>query len=145
MRQKINKFFETRESFKQFIQFCLVGGSNFLIMSLTYWAFIYPLKTDEFVALTAGFITSVVNAYYWNLVWVFKHKKGNKKKALVKFFVIYTATYFFSMFLTFLFTKIIGGDKFFAPFINTAVTTPINFFLSKFWAFKGAKTDEVQI
>ncbi len=139
MRKKISQFFESRESLKQFIQFCLVGGSNFLIMSLTYWAFIYLLNTDEFVALTAGFITSVFNAYYWNLVWVFKHKKGNKKKALVKFIIIYTSTYFFSLLLTFIFVRLLNGDKFFAPFINTAVTTPINFFLSKFWAFKSVK------
>ena len=140
----IKKFFEDKEPLKQFIQFCLVGASNFFIMSLTYWACIYFLKTIEFVGITAGFITSVVNAYYWNLVWVFKHKAGDKKKALVKFFVIYICTYFFSLLLTYLFVVVLGGDKFYAPFINTAITTPINFFLSKFWAFKDTEKGGVE-
>jgi len=141
MREKINKFFATRESLKQFIQFSLVGASNVIVMLITAWAFFYFFNANVYVGNTAGFITSVLNAYYWNLVWVFKHQKVDKRTALLKFFATYIFTYIFSMFLSFLFVDVIGGNKYFSPFINTAITTPINFLLSKFWTFQPKKTD----
>ncbi|MEI6132326.1 MAG: GtrA family protein [Bacillota bacterium] len=133
---KINKFFEGRQSLKQFVQFCLVGGSNFLISALTYWGCFYLLHTGEFVAYIAGFLVSVVNAYYWNLVWVFKHKHGSKKAALAKFLAIYTSTFFLGMLINYVFVTVLKQEPKFFPFLNTAITTPINFFLSKMWAFR---------
>jgi len=144
MKEKINKFFETRESLKQFIQFCLVGGTNFLISALTFWGFYYLLHTNELIAFVAGFVISVINAYYWNLVWVFKHKHGNKKAALIKFLIIYTSTFFLGFLITYIFVQLMGQKAFWVPFLNTAITTPINFLFSKFWAFKGGKKDAVK-
>jgi len=135
----IKEFFEGRESLKQFIQFCLVGVSNVFVMLVTAWAFFYFFNANVYVGNTAGFITSVLNAYFWNLLWVFKHQKVDKKQALMKFFAVYIFTYIFSMFLSYIFVDLLGGDKYLSPFVNTAITTPINFLLSKFWTFKGAQ------
>ena len=132
----LNKFFENREGLKQFIQFSLVGVSNVLVMTFTAWALFFFFNAPWQVGITAGFITSVMNAYYWNLVWVFKKSKVNKKTALIKFFTVYIATYFLSMFLSYIFVDVMGQSKYISPLVNTAITTPINFFLSKFWSFK---------
>ncbi len=126
---------KNKEGIIQFIQFCLVGASNVAVLIITSWSFFYFFKADAYIGNTAGFITSVTNAFLWNTFWVFKKQKVNKKRAMVKFFSVYIFTYFLSMFITFIFVDVVGGDKYFSPFINTAITTPINFLLSKFWTF----------
>lgn len=123
------------QSFLQFVQFCLVGGSNVIIMLITYYTCIY-FGTSVYVANTLGFITSVGNAYIWNVLWVFKKYKDDKRVALIKFFVVYIFTYLLSMLMLYITVDILGISKLIVPFINIAVTTPINFLLSKFWTFK---------
>lgn len=129
------------QAFLQFVQFCLVGGSNVIIMLITYYICIY-LGTSVYVANTLGFITSVGNAYIWNVLWVFKKYKNDKRVALIKFFVVYIFTYLLSMLMLYITVDILGISKLIVPFINIAVTTPINFLLSKFWTFKHDAKEE---
>jgi len=86
-----------------------------------------------------GFIITVLNAYFWNYVWVFKDKvnnKGSNKLAIVKFFALYVTTYLLGAGLLYVWLDVLHISKFIAPMISLLITIPTNFLVSKFWVFK---------
>lgn len=120
----------------QFIKFGIVGLSNTLI-SLGVYYLLVPFGVDPLLANTAGFLVSVINAFYWNYKYVFVDKKEkNPKKAFVKLFVTYGISYLVSTLLIYLLIDIFGVNKYIAPLLRLVVTVPLNFVLNKLWAFK---------
>lgn len=120
---------------KQFIRFSLVGVSNTLI-SLGVYYLLYFFGVHYLIANTIGFIISVFNAYYWNNKYVFKKTQDGHLKPFVKTFLAYGTTFLLSTGLLFVLVQCAGVSEIIAPIICLAVTTPINFFVNKFWAFK---------
>lgn len=120
---------------KQFIKFGLVGVSNTLI-SLGVYYLLYFLGAHYLIANTMGFVISVFNAYYWNNKYVFKKAQDGHLKPFVKTFLAYSTTFLLSTGLLFVLVQCAGVSEIIAPIICLAVTTPINFFVNKFWAFK---------
>lgn len=124
-----------KEVLIEFIKFCIVGVSNVVINLIVYYIMLY-FGASEYIANTFGYFISLINAYIWNVKWVFSKHDTNSKQAILKFFIVYIFSYFLSMFLLFLFVEIVGISKFIVPLINIAITTPINFILNKFWSFR---------
>ena len=120
---------------KQFIKFGLVGVSNTLI-SLGIYYLLYFLGAHYLIANTVGFIISVFNAYYWNNKYVFEKTQDGHLKPFMKTFLAYGTTFLLSTVLLFVLVQCAGVSEIMAPIICLVVTTPINFFVNKFWAFK---------
>ena len=59
----------------QFVKFGIVGVSNTLIHYFTYLILI-ALGCHYLIASVAGFLVSVVNAFYWNNKYVFTKEEG---------------------------------------------------------------------
>lgn len=123
------------KTFKQFIKFGFVGLINTAISMGTYYICV-PQGMNMYVANILGFALSIINAYLWNVLWVFKGNKEGFKKTIPKFFATYIATFLLSQLLLYLFVDVGGMNKYLAPVIYTSITIFINFFLSKFWTFK---------
>jgi putative flippase GtrA len=119
----------------QFIKFGMVGVSNTLI-SLGVYYLALALGAHYLVAHTAGFVISVVNAYYWNNRYVFQKQGREHKKAFVRVFLVYGATFLLGLGLLSLMIDVWGVSDRVAPLINLLVTIPLNFLLNKFWAMK---------
>ena len=121
---------------KQFTKFGVVGISNTLISLAIYYVFVFINKELYIVGNTAGFIVSVLNAYYWNNKYVFsKTDKGNVRP-LVKTFLAYGSTFLLGTAFLYLMINRWSVSEIIAPLINLLVTVPLNFLLNKFWAFK---------
>ncbi|MEG0357140.1 MAG: GtrA family protein [Christensenellaceae bacterium] len=120
---------------KQFLKFGFVGIINTAISLGTYYICV-PLGMDKYWANTLGFVISIINAYIWNVKWVFKGNEQGFKATIPKFFTTYIATYLLSLLLLFLFVDLGGMNQYIAPIINTCITMFLNFFISKFWTFK---------
>lgn len=120
---------------KQLIKFSIVGVSNTLISLGVYYGFLF-LGVNYLIANTAGFVISVLNAYYWNNKYVFKKTSSGHKKALIKTFLAYGSTFLLSTFLMFIMVDCMGLSKLIAPLISLIITIPLNFLMNKFWAFK---------
>ncbi len=80
---------------RQFVKFCIVGASStivtFVVLNLCYRYFHLPL----FTSLTAAFLLSVMNGFFWNRKWTFKHARGNSARdQSVKFLAVNTVGYF---------------------------------------------------
>jgi len=124
-----------KNSIIQFIKFGMVGVSNTLIALCITYVLMY-LNVNYIIASTAGFIVSVLNAYFWNNKYVFNKSESGNLKPLIKTFASYGATYVLSTILLIFMVSCLEISKYIAPILNLCVTIPLNFLLSKFWTFK---------
>lgn len=160
MSINIQKIFETKiyKKFHQFIRFGIVGGTNFLIALIVYnlvlWIFrVVPdgshsanqavalmFRFDYQIANVFSFVISVLNAYILNRLWVFRiEAKKASQGAVVRFFASYGMTFALSIFLAWFWVEIVNIPKAVVPFLNVLITTPLNFLLSKYFAFRERK------
>ncbi len=133
------------DKFGQFIKFSIVGLSNSIIAIIVYNIYIFLIDKPIFsissisVAYSLAFLLSVGNGYYWSRKYVFPGK-GNKSE-IIKFFVQYLITYFLGLWLIHLFCSF-GIHESISQLLQTAITSAINYFGSKFLVFKKAKENK---
>ena len=135
---------------EQFIKFCLVGATNAAISYITHCVVLFFIEGkvpgDYLISSTCGFILSVLNAFILNNRFVFKAEHTSKldiARALLKTFASYASTgLLLNYVLLYLFCDCLSMSKYIAPLVVMAITTPVNFILNKFWAFRKKKASE---
>lgn len=145
----------------QFVKFGLVGISN-TVISWCVYALSIRLGAHYAFANLAGFLISVLNAFYWNNKYVFKEGEGERVwwKALLRTYVAYGSTgLVLNMILLYLWLDVLHIElwleplyrwfetigiefksaakmaEYIAPIFNYCITIPLNFVLNKFWAY----------
>lgn len=121
--------------FNQFVKFGIVGLSNVLVQLAVYYLLIYA-DVHYIIAYIISFITSVLNAYFWNNRYVFNNSDSTFWNKFIKVYISYFITFLLSTVLLYLWVDVLELSKIIAPIINIFITTPINFVLNKSWAFK---------
>ena len=157
---------KVKDTFIQFIKFGLVGVSN-TVVSYTIYAIVFTVTGNYVLASVISWLISVLNAYAWQNVFVFRQEKGTKKrvwwKALLKTYIAYAFTgLFLNNVLLWLWIDVVDISRFCGGFIaliaswgitmtnrqfagylgqvlNMTVDIPINFVINKFWAYKQEK------
>ena len=133
-----------RQTFKEFLQFGLVGVSNTIISYLLYVVTLLlvsksGVKFDYIIANIVSWLLSVLWSFYWNNKFVFKKEEGEKRNiwaALFKTYVSYGFTgLIINNILSVLWVSVLHISKMLAPIINLVISIPINFFMNKLWAF----------
>lgn len=133
-----------RQTFKEFLQFGLVGVSNTIISYLLYVVTLLlvsksGVKFDYIIANIVSWLLSVLWSFYWNNKFVFKKEEGEKRNiwaALFKTYVSYGFTgLILNNILSGLWVSVLHISKMLAPIINLVISIPINFFMNKLWAF----------
>lgn len=133
-----------RQTFKEFLQFGLVGVSNTIISYLLYVVTLLlvsksGVKFDYIIANIVSWLLSVLWSFYWNNKFVFKKEEGEKRNiwaALFKTYVSYGFTgLILNNILSVLWVSVLHISKMLAPIINLIISIPINFFMNKLWAF----------
>lgn len=154
-----------KNMFWQFVKFGLVGVLNTLVNYIVYALIITILGTDYYIlGSLLGFLISVFHAYVWQSFLVFKENENLEKrvwwKVLIKTYIAYSFTGLLlnNIFLI-LMLDIVHIDNFMgpivnllegfgvvlsnyevaayiAPFLNMAISIPLNFVINKFWAYK---------
>ena len=133
-----------RQTFKEFLQFGLVGVSNTIISYLLYVVTLLlvsksGVKFDYIIANIVSWLLSVLWSFYWNNKFVFKKEEGEKRNiwaALFKTYVSYGFTgLILNNILSVLWVSVLHIIKMLAPIINLVISIPINFFMNKLWAF----------
>lgn len=138
---------KTRQTFKEFLQFGLVGVSNTIVSYALYAvtllllqsAGLFP-KVDYFIANVVSFLLSVLWSFYWNNKYVFAAENGEKRNIWAALFKTYCSYGFTGLILNnillYLWVSLLGMNKMVAPIINLIINIPINFFMNKLWAFE---------
>ena len=120
--------------YEKFIKFAIVGFGNLFISLITYYILVF-FSINYQIANVGGFITGSLNGYIWNRIWVFKNSKKNLS-SIVKFYFSYLITLLLSAILLYIWIEIFNISDKIAPIINVVITTPINYFMNKYWVFK---------
>lgn len=122
----------------QFIKFGIVGLSNTIISLGVYELCLY-LGMHYLPADAIGLIISVINAYYWNNRVVFGDGKKKPFRHHVRMYfkslAAYGGAFVLNQLLLVLWIEVLGVPEWLAPFINLAVTIPLNFLVNKYWTF----------
>lgn len=133
-----------RQTFKEFLQFGLVGVSNTIISYLLYVVTLLlvsksGVKFDYIIANIVSWLLSVLWSFYWNNKFVFKKEEGEKRNIWAALFKTYVAYGFTGLILnnilSVLWVSVLHISKMLAPIINLVISIPINFFMNKLWAF----------
>ena len=116
-----------RQTFKEFLQFGLVGVSNTIISYLLYVVTLLlvsksGVKFDYIIANIVSWLLSVLWSFYWNNKFVFKKEEGEKRNiwaALFKTYVSYGFTgLILNNILSVLWVSVLHISKMLAPIIN---------------------------
>ena len=133
-----------RQTFKEFLQFGLVGVSNTIISYLLYVVTLLlvsksGVKFDYIIANIVSWLLSVLWSFYWNNKFVFKKEEGEKRNIWAELFKTYVSYGFTGLILnnilSVLWVSVLHISKMLAPIINLVISIPINFFMNKLWAF----------
>lgn len=77
--------YAARPGARQFVKFCIVGLSSFVIDIGLLNLFLYGLGWPLLVSKTLSFLTAVGNGFYWNRRWTFRATEGDARKQYPKF------------------------------------------------------------
>ena len=127
-----------REVSKQFLRFCLVGLESTI---LNYWLFLILflfLGVNYLIAGGIGFVSGTAFGYVFNKIYSFQ---SGRKDSIA--FPIYLAVYSFSLVFTIFSLKVLvdffGINPLISNLITISITTIMNFFGTKIFAFKNKK------
>ena len=119
-----------RQTFKEFLQFGLVGVSNTIISYLLYVVTLLlvsksGVKFDYIIANIVSWLLSVLWSFYWNNKFVFKKEEGEKRNiwaALFKTYVSYGFTgLILNNILSVLWVSVLHISKMLAPIILSLI------------------------
>ena len=131
--------------FLQFVRFGIVGISTTIMSYAVYTFFVY-IGFPYLIANAVGFVVGTVNSFVWNSLFVFKKKDGECRNSifvLSKTFIAYgVVSLALSSFLLMLFIESLCFSKYVAPIMVLIITVPLNFFINKFWVYKGKEMRE---
>lgn len=118
----------------QFLKFGLVGVANTLLALAIYYAWLF--FTGSYIqANFVAWVLSVLNAFFWNNIYVFKNRQP-WIKVLLKTYLSYGTTLVISTVLLYVQIEILGISNKSAPLLSLMITVPLNFALNKFWTFR---------
>ena len=128
-----------REWLTQFVKFGLVGAVNTLLSLGINYLFIWIDPSLYLWGNFAGWVVSVLNAFYWNNRFVFQKSAATRKELwlrLGKSYVSYGASFLLSTLLMWLEVQVLGLSEWLSPIVTLVITIPLNFVVNKLWTFR---------
>jgi putative flippase GtrA len=76
-----------RPGARQFVKFCIVGASSFVIDIGLLNLFLYKFSLPLLIAKALSFLIAICNGFFWNRRWTFRATTGNAGGQYSKFFL----------------------------------------------------------
>ncbi|MCM1219993.1 MAG: GtrA family protein [Lachnospiraceae bacterium] len=123
---------------EQFIKFACVGCFNTIILLAVYYIVIFIFGESAYLlGQTFGYVTGIVNSYFWNSKIVFHADIAAKpRKAFVRMCMCYGITYVVQIGILFAGVEMLHISERIVPIIAIMVTTPVNYLLNRSFAFE---------
>jgi len=135
-----------KQSYRQFVKFGIVGAVN----TLVDWVVFYPanillgsllngvnIQIISQIAKAISFVVSATSSYFMNRKWTFRSEDKKVLREAGKFFIVALGGLLINQAAFYWVTAILVWRTIFGLIIATAAATLWNFFLNKFWTFKG--------
>ncbi|HTU70544.1 MAG TPA: GtrA family protein [Candidatus Baltobacteraceae bacterium] len=140
MRSRIAALME-RRGVRQFVKFGIVGASGFIV-NLVVFTVLQRLDPQHTLALhydvlySIGFLAGGVSNYWLNRVWTFR-SSGHAVREGVQFLTVSVIALIFGLIVSAMVAPFFGhGHR--TWFVGTVAGIFVNFFVNKYWTFKGA-------
>jgi len=127
----------------QFLKFGTIGVFNTLFGWSIYYLFLWINPEIYQVGNAFGWTLGVLNSVFWNRKFVFNDTTERFLKILGRAYLAYGASFLLTIALLHIQVEWIGIPAAIAPLICLVFTVPLNFLISKFWAFKSFKKKEI--
>ena len=130
---------------RQFILYTIIGLSSTAVQYAAYLAVLWAAD-NYYIANAAGFFLSVLNSFTWNQRFVFQCGPDEERvwwKALMKTYMMYSGTgIVLTSILLHVFIEVLSVSRYAAPIVIVVLIYPLNFLISKLWAYRTEKKDE---
>lgn len=124
---------------KQFVQFCLVGGTAAIINFTIYYSFTEWLSFWYIHSAIVGFLVSAIFNFSANKLWTFKNKEKNLlavSQQLLKFSLVQVGGLIINTTIIYSLTEWLRIDYRLSWVFATAIVTFWNYGFNRFWTFK---------
>jgi putative flippase GtrA len=111
-----------------------VGGLNTIIGYGCYLGGL-ALGLNYFVAMLVAHIIGVTHSFFWNKYWTFQ-SKGDTRKELLKFILVYTVTFGLNSLLLMGFVEKMRVEKRIAQGYALFIVTLVSYLGHKLWSFR---------
>ena len=92
------------------------------------------------VANIVSYFAGVINSFYWNNKFVFDNERSDLSSLISSFSKLLASSAFTGLIinniLLYFWVSVLGISSILGPLLNLFVTYPLNYILSKYWAFK---------
>ena len=103
------------------------------------WTFKYNLFLLSLRG-TPLYFAGVINSFYWNNKYVFDNERSDLSSLISSFSKLLASSAFTGLIinniLLYFWVSVLGISSILGPLLNLFVTYPLNYILSKYWAFK---------
>ncbi|MEQ8304018.1 MAG: GtrA family protein [Cyclobacteriaceae bacterium] len=121
----------------QFVKYLFVGGINFLFGLITFYIFLHIMQLNYLVAFTISWALGILLTYVINFIWIFKPTEKLVFRArLVKYVVVYLASYTINVVILKVLTDYTGSDPFYLQFGIIPIVMIVNFLGMKYWSLR---------
>jgi putative flippase GtrA len=131
----LNNFYK-KETFRQFIKFCLVGIFNTIIDYGVYLFFTRSLGLYFLYANILAILIAMTFSFFVNKYWTFKNFEKKIKSQYAKFFLIGIVYFFLYNIIFYLCVHNFKIYDLLAKIIAIAIGLSWNFVANKYWTFR---------
>jgi len=123
---------------KQFIKFCIVGGTAAIINFLIYYSFTEWLETWYIISAIWAFFISAIFNFIFNKLWTFRDKEKGREilKQVLRFSAVMVSGLLINVTIIYSLKEWLGLHYLLAWVFATGVVTFWNFIFNRFWTFK---------
>lgn len=119
------------------IRFLLVGGVNFVLTFVVFFALFKILHINYLVALSASWATGMLFSYALNFTWVFKPEERLQFRArLAKYFLANLVSLLLNLLTLRWLVGMTGYDPFWVQCALIPLIVVFNFSTAKFWSLR---------
>jgi putative flippase GtrA len=148
----IHRFHGWRSTFRQFLQYCLVGGANtiidLLVFNVLLWRF--PMNNVQVLALysSIAYTGGALSSFFLNKYWTFRRRQKITAREVVRFAISLSLEVIYSSVLVWLAGKALQplianvtlwGNA--SKLVAVVAGTVISYSFMRFWTFAGGPQD----
>ena len=132
----MKKIIELYKKYEEVIKNLIVGGMTTLVSILIYALCTKCFHINYMVSNVISWIASVLFAYVFNRIFVFKSKNDNIFVEIYQFFKYRIFSFLIEIFLMYVFVELINIDDMISKVIVQIIVIILNYVFSKLFVFK---------
>lgn len=133
-----------RDSMRNFLKFCIVGGINTAITFIVFYTFSELFGVNYLLSSSFGYAAGVINSYTLNKKWTFRDRDKNIIPQFVKFTALNLISLGINIFIMYMCVDNLSLPKMFSQLIATGFTTIFNYAGSRLFIFGCIKVENLE-